>query len=90
MFPLQLKGQSRRSFHSRRARMFQKVHGRTFWTRKGKAFYYVWDFSKCITLHPKDHEYSKVVVEVDDKEAVAKELKKALWFLLSIPYTLLA
>lgn len=62
----------------------------TFWTRKGKAFYYVGDFSKCITLHPKDHEYSKVVVEVDDKEAVAKELKKALWFLLSIPYTLLA
>ncbi|MEW6604121.1 MAG: hypothetical protein AB1351_05470, partial [Thermoproteota archaeon] len=22
----------------------------TFWTRKGKAFYYVKDFSKCITL----------------------------------------
>ncbi len=48
----------------------------TFWTRRGKTFYYVRDFSKCITLHLKDHEYSKVVVEVDDKEAVAKELRK--------------
>ena len=50
----------------------------TFWTRKSKAFYYVRDFTKCVTLHLKDHEYSKVVIEVDDKEAVAKELRKAL------------
>jgi hypothetical protein len=50
----------------------------TFWTRKGKTFYYVRDFSKCITLHLGNHEYSKVAVEVDDKEAVANELKKAL------------
>lgn len=50
----------------------------TFWTRKGKAFYYVNDFSKCITLNLKDYEYSKVVIQVDDKEAVAKELKKML------------
>ena len=50
----------------------------TFWTRKGKAFYYVKDFTKCVTLNLKDHEYSKVVVEVDDKQAVARELKQAL------------
>jgi len=50
----------------------------TFWTRKGKVFHYVRDFSKCVNLHLKDHEYFKVVVEVDDKEAVAKELKKTL------------
>ena len=50
----------------------------TFWTRKGKAFYYVRDFTKCVTLHLKDHEYSKVVIEVEDKEAVAKELEKSL------------
>jgi hypothetical protein len=50
----------------------------TFWTRKGKAFYYVGDFSKCVTLHLKNHEYSKVVIQVDDKEQVAKELKEAL------------
>jgi hypothetical protein len=50
----------------------------TFWTRKGKAFYYVRDFAKCVTLNLQDHEYSKVVIEVDDKEAVARELKQAL------------
>ncbi len=50
----------------------------TFWTRKGKAFYYVRDFSKCITLHLKGHEYSKVVVQVDDKEATAERLRKEI------------
>jgi hypothetical protein len=50
----------------------------TFWTRKGKAFYYVRDFTKCVTLNLQDHEYSKVVIEVDDKEAVARELKQSL------------
>jgi hypothetical protein len=50
----------------------------TFWTRRGKAFYYVRDFTKCITLHLKDHEYSKVVIEVDDKEAAAKDLRSIL------------
>lgn len=48
----------------------------TFWERKGKAFYYVRDFSKCVTLNLRDHEYSKVVVEVGDKEAVAEELRR--------------
>jgi hypothetical protein len=50
----------------------------TFWTRKGKAFYYVWDFSKCVTLHLKGHEYSKVVIEVDDKQATAERLREML------------
>lgn len=50
----------------------------TFWTRGGKTFYYVRDFSKCITINLKGHEYSKVVIEVDDKEAVAAELRKAV------------
>jgi hypothetical protein len=50
----------------------------TFWTRNGKTFYYVRDFSKCVTLHLRDHEYSKVVVEVDDKEAIAQRLKEIL------------
>jgi hypothetical protein len=50
----------------------------TFWTRKGKSFYYVRDFAKCVTLNLQDHEYSKVVIEVDDNEAVAKELKQSL------------
>ena len=50
----------------------------TFWTRTGKAFYYVRDFSECITLRLKNHVYSKVVVEVDDKEATAKKLREAI------------
>ena len=50
----------------------------TFWTRKGKAFYYVRDFSKCVTLHLKGHKYSKVVIEVDDKQATAERLREML------------
>jgi len=49
-----------------------------FWTKKGMAFYYVRDFSKCVTLHLKDHEYSKVVIQVHDKETVTKDLENVL------------
>lgn len=50
----------------------------TFWTAKGKVFYYVRDLKKSVTLHLKDHEYSRVVIQVDDKETVAKDLENAL------------
>jgi hypothetical protein len=50
----------------------------TFWTRRGKTFYYVRDFFRCITLHLKNHVYAKVVVEVDDKEAIAKKLREVI------------
>lgn len=52
----------------------------TFWLRKGgKTFYYVRDFSNCITLTLKDHEYSKVVLEVGkDKEAVASKIRAVI------------
>lgn len=50
----------------------------TFWTREGKTFYYVRNRSKCITLKLRDHEYSKVVMEVDDKENVADNLRKLI------------
>lgn len=50
----------------------------TFWTMGGKTFYYIRDRSKCITLRLKDHEYKKVVMEVDDKESVARELRKLI------------
>jgi len=50
----------------------------TFWTIGGKTFYYVRDRSKCITLRLKDHEYRKVVMEVDDKESVARDLRKLI------------
>ncbi len=50
----------------------------TFWTRQGKQFYYVRDPEKCVTLTLRDHEYSKVVFQVDDKVAVAARIGKAL------------
>ena len=50
----------------------------TFWTRRGKIFYYVRDRTKCVTLKLRDHDYSKVVVEVDDKEGTARNLGKAV------------
>jgi hypothetical protein len=52
----------------------------TFWMRKGgKTFYYVKDFSNCITLTLKRHEYSKVIVEVGkDKDAVASRIQAAM------------
>ncbi|MDH5688784.1 MAG: hypothetical protein OEZ48_13105 [Candidatus Bathyarchaeota archaeon] len=50
----------------------------TFWTMAGKIFYYVRDRSKCITVRLNDHEYRKVVMEVDDKESVARELRKLI------------
>lgn len=50
----------------------------TFWTMAGKTFYYVRDRSKCITLRLKDHEYIKVVMEVEDKESVAQDLRKLI------------
>jgi len=50
----------------------------TFWVKEGKTFYYVRDGNKCITLKLKNHEYSRVVIEVDDKESIAYKLRKAI------------
>jgi hypothetical protein len=52
----------------------------TFWLRKGgKTFYYAKDFSSCITLALKNHEYSKVIVQVGkDKENVATRIRNAM------------
>ena len=50
----------------------------TFWERKGKAFYYVKDFSKYISLKLRKNDYYKAVFEVDDKQSVADEIKKAI------------
>lgn len=49
-----------------------------FWTREGKAFYYVKNGSKCITLKLKNHQYTKVVFEVDDKLALARYLRRII------------
>ena len=44
----------------------------------GKTFYYVRDRSKCIALRLKDHEYRKVVMEVEHKERIAQDLRKLI------------
>lgn len=52
----------------------------TFWLRKGgKIFYYVKDFSNCITFTLKNHDYAKVIVEVDcDKDELASRIQDAI------------
>jgi hypothetical protein len=50
----------------------------TFWTRRGKTFYYAKDRSKCITLLLRNHQYRWVVFEVRNKELVALQLRQAI------------
>jgi hypothetical protein len=50
----------------------------SFGTRDGMVFYYMEDGEKIVTLNLKDHRYSKVMVEVDDKEAMAEAIRKSL------------
>ena len=50
----------------------------TFWLRGGKSFYYARDFSKCMTLKLRNHDYSRVVVQTEDKVETAKKLREAL------------
>ena len=51
----------------------------TFWLKGGKTFLFVKDFSKCITIHLKNHEYSRVIVQVDeDKEVVASRIRNKI------------
>ena len=56
----------------------KKFMAGTFWIGKGKSFYYVRDFSKCITIRLVGHDYSNVIVETEDKIETAKRLEKAL------------
>src|SRR5690606_26604560 len=52
----------------------------TFWLRKGgKTFYYVYNFSNCITLTLKNHDYTKVILDVGrEKEALASRIREAM------------
>lgn len=52
----------------------------TFWLKGGKTFLFVKDFSKCITFHLKNHEYSRVIVQMDeDKEVVASRIRNKIY-----------
>jgi len=50
----------------------------SFGTRDGMEFYYMRDGDKVVTLNLRDHSYSKVMVEVGNKEAVADAIRKSL------------
>jgi hypothetical protein len=50
----------------------------TFWTTTGKKFYYIRDRSKCLTLKLENHEYSEVIIEVDDKKTTAETIRKMI------------
>jgi len=44
--------------------------------RDGMVFYYMRDGDKVVTLSLRGHRYSKVMVEVGDKESVAEAMRK--------------
>ena len=50
----------------------------SYGTRDGMVFYYMRDGDKIVTLHLRGHRYSKVMVEVGDKEAVAEAIRKSM------------
>ena len=50
----------------------------TFFRREGITFYYVRDLKKCITLSLKNHKYTKVVIQVEQKDEIASEIRKAV------------
>ncbi|MDH3277259.1 MAG: PH domain-containing protein [Nitrosopumilus sp.] len=50
----------------------------TFFRKEGITFYYVKDLKKCITLSLKDHRYSKVVIQVKQKDDLALKIRRAV------------
>jgi hypothetical protein len=51
----------------------------TFWTLdRKKRFYYVRNKERCITLNLKDQDYDQVIIEVEDKEDIAKAIQQFL------------
>lgn len=50
----------------------------TFFQREGVTFYYVRDLNRCITFSLKNHRYFKVVIQVDNKDKSAMQIRKAV------------
>lgn len=50
----------------------------TFWITTGKKFYYIRDRSKCVTLKLKNHEYTEIIIEVDDNKTTAKKIRNMI------------
>ncbi len=50
----------------------------SFGTQNGMVFYYMRDCNKVVTLNLRDHPYTKVMVEVEDKETMADAIRKSI------------
>ena len=50
----------------------------TFFRREGITFYYVKDLKKCITLSLQNHRYSKIVIQVEQKDDLALKIRSAV------------
>jgi hypothetical protein len=60
------------------ARLPTIVKDRRFLTSDGMMFFEMHDPGKCITVSLNHERYKKIVFEVDDKEAAAKQINEAL------------
>lgn len=50
----------------------------TFFRREGITFYYVKDLKKCITFSLQNHRYSKIVIQVEQKDELAVKIRRAV------------
>jgi hypothetical protein len=50
----------------------------TFFRREGITFYYVKDLNKCLTISLQNHRYSKIVIQVEQRDILALNIRKAV------------
>lgn len=50
----------------------------TFFRKSGLAFYFMRKPDQCITLLLENHRYSELVLQVDDKEKVASQIREKI------------
>ncbi|MCE4608601.1 MAG: hypothetical protein F7B61_06580 [Caldisphaeraceae archaeon] len=58
------------------SRMIKLMMEGIFSGKRGKCFALIRHPEKCITLQLNSEDYNKIIVEVEDKEKVANEIKK--------------
>ena len=50
----------------------------TFFRKSGLAFYFTRKLDRCVTILLENHRYSEVVLQVDDKEKTASEIRQKM------------
>ena len=50
----------------------------SYGTKDGLEFYFMEDNNKAVTLNLKNHKYNKVILEVNNKEKIAKMINKSI------------